>query len=187
MDRGTKWSSKLNVGGKRWSPPHPLGLFEMLPSLMCVSMCKTCDLFANNTSGCLFIQSMLTVSKTADKKILKIWFSQGSQRASQIPVFISPPFQQNYTDCERVCVYIKSFGSIHVTELSVSVHMCICAFKRISQKAQVFPEHSVGSINLRFQESNPLTWFIRFNLTLIKYFTYQRTARCHQASVKPVC
>ncbi len=30
------WSRKLAVGGKRWPPPHPLGLFEILPSLVSV-------------------------------------------------------------------------------------------------------------------------------------------------------
>lgn len=48
----------------------------MLPSLVCVCayVRKTCDLFANSTRllngknrGCVFIQSMLSVSKSADK------------------------------------------------------------------------------------------------------------------------
>lgn len=43
--------------------------------LWCVYVCKTCDLFTNSTRllngkyrGCVFTQSMLTVSKTADRK-----------------------------------------------------------------------------------------------------------------------
>lgn len=49
--------------------------------------------------------------------------------------------------------------------------VCLHAFKRISL-AQVFPDQSV-STELAFQESSLLTWFIRLNERLIKYFPCQ--------------